>query len=187
MIVALAGRRIDAVDAEVRRFPPETADEVRQRIRAVLVERQAHALVCSAACGTDLLALDVAGKLGIRRRVVLPFAPEVFRLTSVVDRPGHWGALFDRICDEVRATGDLVVLPELAEPHTAYARTNTVILDEAVSLASPLETNQNDATAPGMLAIVAWDGAPRGEGDLTAAFAEEARARGIPVVELSTL
>ena len=47
-------------------------------------------LVCSAACGADLIALQAAGRVSLRRRIVLPFEPSRFRDSSVVDRPGDW-------------------------------------------------------------------------------------------------
>ena len=34
-----------------------------------------------------LVALEQAKQLGVRRRIMQPFAPERFRETSVVDRP----------------------------------------------------------------------------------------------------
>ena len=70
-------------------------------------------VVSSAACGADLLALEQAGGLGLRRRVVIPFDRERFRAGSVVDRPGDWGGLYDSILDAVGAQGDLVVLRDL--------------------------------------------------------------------------
>ena len=91
MIVALAGRRIDKPDADAPRFPLTSVDLVRGRLHHLLSVKKVTTLVCSAACGADLLALAAARDLGIRRRVILPFTRERFRVTSVVDRPGDWG------------------------------------------------------------------------------------------------
>ena len=120
-VIALAGRRIDAAGAGSIRFPLEAVPLVRQRVGDLLRQEGARALVCSAACGADLIALEEAGRLGMRRRVVLPFAPAQFRNTSVIDRPGHWGPLFDRVIEDVRSAGDLVVL-DLCGDKEAYAR-----------------------------------------------------------------
>ena len=60
MIIALAGRRIDAPNAEIRRFPPENLELVRTRIRSVLQAKPAALLISSAACGSDLIALEEA-------------------------------------------------------------------------------------------------------------------------------
>ncbi len=178
MTVALAGRRIDAPGAAPARFPPSAVPAVRAALRTLFEAEGARALVCSAACGADLVALDVAGELGLRRRVVMHTAPSAFRDASVVDRPDpahDWGALFDRIVGEVEAQGDLVILD--AEPGTAgYVAATEALYREAERL--------SDGTP---LAIVVWEGATRGPGDLTARFADGARTRGWPIAEVPTL
>jgi hypothetical protein len=143
------------------------------------VERQARAVVCSAACGADLLALEVAGVLGLYRRVVLPFARDRFRDTSVVDRPGEWGILFDHVLDAVEPGGDLVVLGYTEGDEAAYPATNRAILEQAGALAVPLRQPVG--------AVVVWDGAARSAEDVTAAFLQEAQHRGLPVWQISTL
>ena len=110
MIIALAGRRVDALDASQPRFPLQNVAKVGIAVRALLQQHNATAVVCSAACGADLIGLAEAGKLGLRRRIVLPFGREKFRETSVVDRPGEWGKLYDTVLDEVEAKGDLIVI-----------------------------------------------------------------------------
>jgi hypothetical protein len=59
MIIALAGRRIDPPRADTPRFPLANMPAVRGRIHTLLVEQKAQGLVCSAACGADLLALEM--------------------------------------------------------------------------------------------------------------------------------
>ena len=176
-VFALAGRRTDAPGADVRRFPVEEAAGVRSRLRGEMAAHHARALVCSAAAGADLLALEAAGELGLRRRVVLPFGRERFRETSVVDRPGDFGPVYDRVLDAVEAAGDLVVLEGAPTDEAAYAAANGAILDEAAALAAP--------DPP--VAVMVWDGRSRGAGDSTVAFAEAARARGVTVLEVLTL
>ena len=177
-VIALAGRRADAADATNPRFPPANAAIVKERIRTQLEHLTARALVCSAACGADLAALDAAGELGLRRRVVLPFAETRFRQTSVVDRGAEWGALFDRIVAELREHDDIITLEEAANETAAYVAANTRILDEAQATAA--------AMADDVVAILVWEGESRGEGDLTEAFGQEARRRGLPVVQVLT-
>jgi hypothetical protein len=180
-VVALAGRRIDAQDGDgPARFPPANAAAVGERIAAALRRLQARTLVSSAACGADLLALEAAGELGIRRVVVLPFAADRFREVSVTDRPGgeeRWGPAFDRVLRELPA-GDLVVLAGSGESTEAFSAVNERLLDEAIELAG------TDGRA---VALIAWDGASRDGDDLTAHFAEGARSRGMEVEEVSTL
>jgi len=186
MIIALVGRRIDPSGAEPARFPPENVGRVRDRLRRLFRTTGATALIGSGACGADLLAMDVAGELGLRRRMVLPFAPGRFRATSVDDRLGDWGPTFDRLAAGLDAAGDLVVLGCEGEPEDAYAAVNAAILDEAQRLARA-GSGDDRKSCGGVLAVVAWDGHPRGPDDLTAAFAREARGRGLALAQVSTL
>ena len=148
------------------------------KIALEVVDCGAEVLVSSAACGADLLASSEAGNLRLRRRVVLPFEPEKFRTTSVTDRQGDWGRLYDKLLNEVEKSGDLLVIHANSEG-TAYAEVNHEILDQALSLGQQLQ----DRTT----AVLVWDGKPRGEGDLTEEFGVSARNKGIPVVEVMTL
>ena len=131
-------------------------------------------LVSSAACGADLIALDLARGLGIRRSIVLPFAAERFRETSVVDRPGEWGPVFDRVLKE----SEVLILSGDSDDHSAYARANTAILGEAQRLG-------RESGEP-IHAAVVWDGQAHGEQDLTAEFLDEARRRGFMIAEIPT-
>jgi hypothetical protein len=178
MIVALAGRRIDAFDAKERRFPLENVELVSMRVRELLKVEAASGVVCSAACGVDLIALAAAISLGLRRRVVLPFERERFRKTSVIDRPGDWGPRYDQVLDDVEASGNLVVI-ESTSDEQAYSATNRAILDEAIAMGKRL--NQPVAAA------VVWDGVSRGDHDLTEEFGSEARKRGLAVFERKTI
>ena len=178
MIIALAGRRVDSADAKESRFPLRNVGIVRTRARAALKEIGATALVSSAACGADLIALSEAGKLGLRRRVVLPFERSRFRDTSVTDRPGDWGPLYDQVLDAVAAAGDLVVFQNGSDDE-AYAAANRAILDEAVALAKA-------ADEPAAVVLM-WDGVSRGDHDLTEDLGAEARKRGLAVTEVRTI
>ncbi len=139
MIVGLAGRRIDKKNQNPPRFPSaaQSVELVRRRIREKLVNLRTSTLVSSAACGADLLALAEAGELGIRRRVILPFDSDKFRVSSVIDRPGDWGPIYDAVLNKVQAAGDLVIAPRAPE-ETSYLRTNHIIIDEALVLGNAL-------------------------------------------------
>lgn len=177
MIIALAGRRVDAPDASQPRFPLQNVEKVGTAVRALLQQHNATAVVCSAACGADLIGLAEAGKLGLRRRIVLPFGREKFRESSVVDRPGEWGKLYDRVLDEVEAKGDLVVI-KVEKADDAYSATNRAILEDAIALGQA-------ATEP-VTAGLLWDGTSRGDKDYTDQFGAEARTRGLEVFEIPT-
>ena len=178
-IIALAGRRIDEASLPVPQFPLENAGAVRQRIESELRRLQATSLVSSAACGADLLALDVAGEIGIARHVILPFDPVRFRAGSVTDRPGDWGPLFDRVIGELKAAGTLAVIGANPESASAYAVVNSRILDQAQAAAA--------AAGEPVVAVLVWEGESRGDGDLTEAFGDEAQRRGLPVVHVRTV
>ncbi len=176
MIIALAGRRVDAVDVEESRFSPEQENikRVRKTLYTMFISQGSIALVCSAACGADLLALEEAGRLGLRRRIVLPFSAAKFRLTSVIDRPGDWGSLFDKAIEEADARGDLVVLEPEPEDG-AYVKTNHSIIEEAIALGNDLEHPVS--------AVRVWEGKPRGAGDLTEEFGRYAKKKGVPLLD----
>jgi hypothetical protein len=182
-IIAVAGRRVDAADTQTARFPHENTDAVRAALARTLDNAAAMLVVASAACGADLLALDAASALGIRTRIILPFAPEVFRETSVVDRPNpaRWGSLYDRLIAEARERGDLVVLDRDRNDPGAYAAANQAIIAEALQAAS------NKTPPARAIAVIAWEGAPRGDDDATDDFRRAALRRGFTIEQVSTL
>jgi hypothetical protein len=180
MVIALAGRRIDAPGSSNPQFPPHNIAAVRARLREFFGHHAVSALVSSAACGADLLALEAASHHSIPFRIVLPFDLTRFRETSVADRPGNWVDLFDGILNQANARHDVLVLPSRENDHAAYATVNHVILAEAGRLGHYLREE--------VAAVLVWNGTPSGEpDDLTQAFGDEARRLGFAVSELSTL
>lgn len=179
MIVALAGRRIDAGDAEISSFPLQNIERVRQKLRELFIDLKPAALVSSAACGADLLALEEAAALGIRRRVILPFDSVRFLETSVLDRPGEWRSTYERVVREVSAAGDLIVLENATKSDESYLLANQAILDEAFELANA----SNDK----LTAVLVWDGRPRGPEDLTQAFRMAAQKCNCSLLDVSTV
>lgn len=176
MVIGLAGRRVDAKGTNPARFDPDPRNikSVSSRLQATFVSHNATALVSSAACGADLLALEEAGKLGLRRRIVLPCSPDSFRSSSVVDRPGNWGSIFDRAVTEVDIRGDLIVLEGDCEDGS-YLRVNHTIVEESILLGAALGCPVS--------ALLVWEGRGRGAGDLTEEFGNYARTRGIARLE----
>jgi hypothetical protein len=67
MITALAERRIDALDAEVKRFPLEMKEIVYVRIQIFFHKYNVKVLVSWAAYSMDLLAQKAALELEIER------------------------------------------------------------------------------------------------------------------------
>jgi len=175
-VFGVAGRRVDA--ANTARFPLRNIDIVDRRIRDCLQTARPKSVVASAACGADLLALKASCDLQIPFRIVLPFPPPVFRATSVVDRPGDWGALFDELVSSARDTKNLVVLDLNQHDSGAYRITNGVILHQALKLA---KSDVNICEA-----ILVWDGHSYGPEDTTAAFKSSAIEMGMRVREILT-
>lgn len=181
-IIGLAGRRIDLENEKPPRFPLEEVSRVRAELEKLFRSRNVEVLVSSAACGADLIALDVAGDIGIERHVILPFAPAVFRSTSVMDRPGNWGKLFDRIIHEVSSEERLAVREFDPTDPAAYSAVNGLIIDNAVAVCQ----NTNRSKLRECWALLVWDGAPRDSADTTADFRLRAIGAGLPVLELRT-
>lgn len=166
-VAALAGRRIDAQDADDSRFPLAEAEHVAHKLLRRFRQERIERLVCSAACGADILALEVAEKLAIPATLVLPFASRIFREISVTDRPGDWGERFDRLVAAARDHGDLVELGLDAGDENAFAAANDRIIQEA----STSGTYRR-------LAFVVWEGRSRGQDDSTADFLSKALSCG---------
>jgi hypothetical protein len=179
MVIALAGRRVDAPDATERRFPLSRSVQVRQRIYDVFLAAHASTVVCSAACGADLLALEAARDLNIRARIVLPCGRDLFRKTSVSDRPGDWGERYDEIVSEAANCGDLLELRHNFPDREAYSVTNNAVLREAIRMAEEIGQSVS--------AVIVWEGKSKGENDYTEQFARAARNLGIMVEEITTL
>jgi hypothetical protein len=173
-VIVEAGRRVDAPDAPVARFPSKNVSEVRKKIRQALRDERPVAVVSSAACGADLLLLDIAGDMRVPRYIFLPSEPEEFRISSVTDRPGDWGDLYTKTLRTSKV--EILKLPEGQE---GYLETNLKLLDRAQELANQERTD--------VKALVIWNRESRGSDDVTAHFLEQAKQRKLPIIEISTL
>lgn len=180
-VIVSAGRRVDAPDAATPRFPANNVDRVRTSIEEYLQREKPGAIVASAACGTDLLLfqssinLASAGKIPtVRRYVLLPASPEEFRKSSVTDRPGDWGEIYDRVLKE--STVEVLKMPAGDE---GYLQTNIELLQKAKSVARERKAK--------LRALVIWNMQSRGTDDVTGHFLAQAEARQIPVTQISTV
>jgi hypothetical protein len=182
-VVALAGLRIDAPDAQPPRFPLGRVEVVRERVAEALRRLNAQALVCSAACGADLVALAQAERLGLRRRIVLPFAADRFLESSVNDRPGGWELLFNQQVAAAAAVGDLVVLDGKEADDRAYAAANDAIVEEAQALARATKDHEQRR----LIALLVWEGTARSGSDATAEFGKIAKKAGFEVESVLTV
>lgn len=189
-ILVCAGRRIDAPGATPIRFPLSAVEQVSRRVETLFREQSVSVVVSSAACGADLIVLRVAQRVGIRFRILLPFAAEQFRVSSVVDRPSlpewNWGTLYDELIDQARLTGDLKVLEGLSSGTPGYQAVNQALVKEGMALMEQESERVERREDVQVKALIIWDGQTRGPKDLTRHFAEEAGAQGIPVLEVLT-
>lgn len=175
-VAALAGRRIDAPNDDRKQFPIEQIPAVRRALGDIFKQEKVQILVSSAACGADLLALDIALHLGVECRVVLPFAAKRFRTTSVTDRPGDWGPLYDSVLTKVSTRGNLIVLDGKGEGDAAYSAVTRKIIEEALEIARP--------QLP--IAVIVWEGEPRDTPDATAEFRQLVMQAGMCVRTVAT-
>jgi hypothetical protein len=180
-VIALAGRRVDAEGSRKVVFPLKNELLVRQRIKLAFEEENAKAFVSSAACGADLLALEVAKELRICPiYIVLPFERTRFLRTSVADKPGLWDRRYNNAVDDAESLGNLILLEGIEDDDSAYKRVNHLILAEANRLAA--------AKQPPLrrIAIAVWE-KPREGLDLTRDFLERAKKLDFLIREISTI
>jgi hypothetical protein len=170
-VAAVAGRRVDAPGAPAR-FPAGAVPVVAAAVKAFLAGHGVVAVVASAACGADIVALEAALELGIRTRIVLPFERGRFRRTSVEDRGIEWGSRYQAVIERADGQGDLVVLDDAkGSDDDAYARANARILAETLDLAHLSHAR--------CIALAIWDEKPRSGTDATRDFLEAAKGQGM--------
>lgn len=180
-IIVSAGRRVDAPGATAPRFPQQNVPVVRQSIEEFLLRKKPPAIVCSAACGSDLLlldeslALELAGRIpALKRYVLLSSSPQEFRASSVTDRPGDWGEIYDKVLQ--KSTVQVMKVPPGDE---GYLQVNLDLLEKAQMVAKELKAK--------LEALVIWNMESRGADDVTAHFLSQAEKRHIPVAQISTM
>lgn len=180
VILAFAGRRIDAVGADPARFTPAAVPHVDAALARLFDLHTIEAVVGSAACGADILVLEAARARGVRARIVLPFAATRFRETSVVDRGAPWGPRYDALIASAARTGDVVVIEGAGAPDddAAYARATQRIVEEALRLGREL--------ACSVRALAVWDERPRARGDATQDFVQQVARAQMPCDHIST-
>jgi hypothetical protein len=96
-VVMYTGHMIDQPGRAVPRFPIELEAAVTAAVRQRLEILRPMAAYGSAACGSDILCLEVMRELGGETHIVLPFPPVEFHRVSVDFAPGRWGERFERV------------------------------------------------------------------------------------------
>jgi predicted acylesterase/phospholipase RssA len=181
MILALAGRKIDDPgDVLADRFPLSLRWVVRSRLQAFLKNNQVSTVVCSGANGADLLALEVAGNLGLRRVMVLPGDAMAFKVKYVTDRPGNWGMAFDQIHAELQAKGDIRVL---ADATGEIEKADLACLAVAEEIAKGDTVGAGIANRESVGVVIAWE---EGREPFSKSLRDEAKKKGYWVTDIST-
>ncbi len=103
-VLAVAGHMIDTPDRLSPRFPSSAEEAVRLEIRRFFAQLSPKAVICSAACGSDILFAEEAFACDIPYYVVLPFEDhEDFILHSVAHAGPSWVRRFDSVCHQASA------------------------------------------------------------------------------------
>ncbi|MFO1406223.1 MAG: tetratricopeptide repeat-containing protein [Steroidobacteraceae bacterium] len=174
-VLVLTGNMIDLPGRDVPRFPPELEPVVRRLLRERFSALRPLAVYGSAACGADILGLEVAHELGAEIHVVLPFPPSEFREASVEIVAGDWGERFDRLLG-------LAATVTVTSDHRASGSTATFEYGNLVMTGlARLRAEVLDTT---LIGFAVWDpvanGLPGGAASMVGAW----RERGIVVDEL---
>jgi class 3 adenylate cyclase len=175
-VVAYSGHMIDRPDRRSPRFPASLESSVRIALRARLEALAPFAVYGSAACGTDLLCVEIARELGCETHIVLPFPPAEFKLASVDFAGGGWSARFDDAlakADSVTVTSDHYARGSVA----TFEYANLVLTGMAALRAATL-----DAPLHG---LAVRDPADTRDVGGTSSIVALWNARGIPVDEIA--
>lgn len=131
MILVYGGVQPDTGDGR-QRLPAEAVTDVENRVRRLLTRLRPSQVLGAAAAGADMIVADVAVRLGIPLRLVLPHDRDTFRRTSVTPFGGDWGFRYDRLLD-------VATVEEHAEPpdvDATYREHNRRMLERGLALAT---------------------------------------------------
>jgi len=179
-VLVLTGNMIDREGRPVPRFPAGLESAVRQAMRDSLQAARPLAAYGSAACGADILGMEIVHELGGEIHVVLPFPPGEFRTASVDVAPGDWGARFDRLL-EVASTVTIASDHRASGSVATFEYVNLLMTGLGQLRAEVLDTT--------LLGLAVWDpeagGAPGGSASVVEAW--ERRGITVDKVHLSKL
>ncbi|PWB59493.1 MAG: hypothetical protein C3F16_12070 [Betaproteobacteria bacterium] len=169
-VLVFTGHMVDAPGRPNPRFPAALEPAVREALRSRIAAIRPVAAYGSAACGADLLCLELVREMGGETHVVLPFPAREFRDASVDFAGGDWGERFERslaAADSVTVTSD-----HRASGSTAtYEYSNLVVTGMG-----RLRARLLDAPLRG---LAAWDPAAAGAAGGAASLVSLWEARGI--------
>jgi tetratricopeptide (TPR) repeat protein len=179
-VLVYTGNMIDAPGRPAPRFPAALEPAVREALRARLAAIRPVAAYGSAACGADLLCLELVREMGGETHVVLPFPAADFRRASVDFAGGDWGARFERAlagADSVTVTSD----HRASGSSATFEYSNLVVTGMGRLRARLLEGT--------LRGLAAWDPSAAGAAGGAASLVPLWEARGIAIdrVDLAAL
>lgn len=174
-VLVFTGHMVDRPERSAARFPAAIEAGVREAIRSRLAALQPLAVYGSAACGADLLCLEVARELGAETHIVLPFPPAAFRRASVDFAGGDWGDRFERAlagADSVTIASDHQASGSVA----TFEYANLILTGMGALRAQLLQTE--------LRALAVWDPSAPGLSGGAAALTALWQAQGLPVEQV---
>jgi len=179
-VLVFTGNMIDHPGRDAARFPAMLEPAVREAMGERIAAISPLAAYGSAACGADILCLELVREMGGETHIVLPFPPAEFRQASVDFAPGDWGERFERAlaaADSVTITSDHRASGSAA----AFAYANLVATGTGKLRAQGLD-------AP-LRGLACWDcGAPGAAGGAASVVSLwEARGLAVEHVRLAAL
>jgi hypothetical protein len=150
IVVIFAGHMIDKPGRENPRFPAEIEASVRSEIKAKLDTHNAGFGYSSAACGSDILFLELMLERGAEIQVILPFEEVDFLRTSVDLVPGAgWESRFHHVLERA---AKIIVVDEATDSsnYSSYEYANLMIEGLGQLRANTLDTD--------LKPLFVWDG-----------------------------
>lgn len=170
-VLVFTGHRVDEPGRGGERFPARLEPAVRAALRERIAAIGPVAAYGSAACGADLLCLEIVRELGGETHVVLPFPAPAFREASVDTAPGGWGERFERALASA-ATVTVTSDHRASGSAATFEYANLVLTGMGCLRARHLEGE--------VRALAAWDpaspGAPGGAASVVAHWQRQALA-----------
>ncbi len=180
-VIAFAGHLIDRPSRPNPRFPAHLEAAVRLAIEQRLAAVGPAIGFAAAACGADLIFLELMRARGADTHIVLPYGPEQFVPDSVDYLPGtRWRVRFDTA---VRKASQVISASDhrLGDGGMSYEYGFRVLDGEAAMHADKLDTE--------LVCVAVWDGLPGdGPGGTASSVAHWRQAgRRVEVIDLAAV
>ena len=139
-IIVFVGHMIDSADRPTPRFPADLEGDVRAAIDRALDGLDARIGYCSAACGSDIIFIELMLARGAEVNIVLPFAEEDFLKMSVNFAGERWLVRYRNAIQQAHSVsllteesflGDTVLFAYMARVFHGYAelRASTLLTE----------------------------------------------------------